>query len=249
LPLESQAQESGRVAPPTRLAPTPERQRQGRLVGWQWAILVGLALVTIAVLIALASFVADIDNRPPASSTAPLVAVGSMQTPTEAPNPVPSATRPPAPAATEGQSIYESTLVVASSAATGDPVWQIVEDAVWRYADAKVLAVGPSHDESQLPTILRGKALQEQRTAVKWQRENGAYYDITLHWMRIEWVQKIDRSHLRALVTKNETLLYYPRDWTTPSTKKSCRSCEYQVVYALEQTGARWYISEKDVEE
>lgn len=57
----------------------------------------------------------------------------------------------------------------------------------------------------------------------------------------------IQRYAELRLVTKNETLLYYPEGWTAPSAKRPCQPCEYQVLYKLELIGRRWYIAEKDV--
>ena len=111
------------------------------------------------------------------------------------------------------------------------------------------MATGPTHDESQLATVLAGEALKDQQKAVQWQRTNNAYYVTTLHWMRFEWIQQENAIHARALVTKNETLLYFQDDWTTPSAKASCEACEYQVLYRLELIGDRWYVVEKEVQD
>jgi hypothetical protein len=114
-----------------------------------------------------------------------------------------------------------------------------VEDAIWRYAELKALAIGPAHDVSQLDTVLVGDALRDQMNSAQWQRDHGAYYVTTVHWSRIEWIQQMDAAHVEALVSKNETLLYYPEGWTMPSARRSCDPCEYQVLYKLELIGGK----------
>jgi len=130
-----------------------------------------------------------------------------------------------------------------------DPTLLAIKDAIWRYAELKALATGPAHDVSQLDTVLVGEALQEQINSAQWQRDHGAYYVTTVHWSRIEWIQQTDATHAEALVTKNETLLYYPEGWTTPSAKRSYEEWEYQVLYKLELIDGKWYIAEKEVQD
>lgn len=177
--------------------------------------------------------------REPAISPSPEVA--SLHSATTSPTSTPPATATPPP--------VQASPRPPSWTQTANSVEQAIEETIRRYSEIKAQATGPGHDDSQLATVLVGEALADQQKAVKWQREHGAYYITTLHWLRIEWSREIDATHAQALVTKLETLLYYSQGSTTPSAKASCQSCEYSILYSLELIGGRWYIADKEVQD
>jgi serine/threonine protein kinase len=247
-----QGQPAARQAPPPRQRGAPAVAGLLLALVLVFGLLAGLALLrncdtmggmpeptTIGTLpvttIVLITQVTATEELAPATAMSPPVPtpISSLEPVTWTPSPWPTAT--PLPSWTPTTAI--------------DPLWQAIEEAIWRYAEIKAVAIGPTHDDSQLSTVLTGEALKEQNRAVRWQRNNGAHYDTTLHWMKVEWTSRLDDTHAEALVTKKETTLYYPKDWTTPSTRLSCVECEYQVIYRLERIGASWYIAEKIVQD
>jgi len=76
--------------------------------------------------------------------------------------------------------------ILPSATPTPDPFWLEIESLLTRYRPLKAIAIGKSHDVSQLPTVMRGEALRELEGSARWQRDNGAYYDTTWHWSRID---------------------------------------------------------------
>jgi serine/threonine protein kinase len=239
------------VAPPlperqAPLPPPPPQRTGQKLATWQWGILAALSILLVALFVGLAIALSRSDGGAPAAMLPP-----PSPTPTTANTPEPTATFTPVAAAipiTPTAAVLDVEPPPGECLDPSDPVHQAIQDTIWRYAQIKAAAIGREHDDSQLSTVLAGTALKEQQQAVQWQRDNGAYYETTLHWIRYEWLQQTDATHAQALVTKKETLLYYPRDWTTPSTKKSCHECEYQVLYDLQFSGSQWYITEKEVQ-
>ncbi|HFD38636.1 MAG TPA: DUF4101 domain-containing protein [Anaerolineae bacterium] len=177
------------------------------------------------------------DPTPTATRRRPTSSPTASPSPTARPTKSPGATPPP------------TATPHPSPSPTADPVEQAIRETIWRYGEIKAQAVGPAHDESLLDTVLADQALAEQRKAVRWQREYGAYYVTTLHQLRFEWIRRIGATRAQAMVYKVETLLYYPKGWTTPSAKKSCRPCEYRVLYDLELRNGQWYIVEKEVQD
>jgi len=243
---------AGAFAQALRHDPVTSRPRRPSHSGpniaqWLWLFLaLTVVLVVIVLVTALPSQAPEEPNVAiPAASPAP------SSSPDRSPTPSPTApalppTAEPAPTHTPvpPPPTQQPTATIPPSPSSGSR--DDITDVIYRYRELKAIAIGRSHDVSQLPMILRGEALKELTNAVKWQRDNGAYYDTTWHSLHIDFVQQKDETHAEALVTKVETLLYYPRGWATPSAKVSCIDCEYQAYYWLERIGGRWYIVDKD---
>ncbi|HFD38846.1 MAG TPA: DUF4101 domain-containing protein [Anaerolineae bacterium] len=238
---------------------TPKSKKQekgkddGRLTRWQWAVLIGTAVMVVTVFAILLWLAVQIE--PGGAPVATTAFAWSTPTPTPTPtlstqSPGPTDTptftpSPPSPSTDMPTSVSANTLPQPTATMLPeDPLIPVMQDVIRRYAELKAVAIGRSHDTSQLPTVLAGEALQEQLNAVRWQRDNGAYYETTLHEIQYKWFQRVDATHTQALIIKHETLLYYPEGWTTPSTKKSC-DCTYWVLYTFELREGQWYIIRK----
>jgi serine/threonine-protein kinase len=240
-------------------AKPPSRDQRRRFPAWVWALLVVLALGTFLFFAFLAIGAILPGPATPAVKNTPSPTLVSAVTQLHDTSRPPAATAIPVLTWTPSPPPFTPTWTASpwptdtptppSPVATVDPMELAVKDAIWRYAELKALATGPAHDVSQLDTVLVGEALRDQMNAAQWQRDHGAHYVTIAHWSRIEWIQQVDATHVEAMVSKNETLLYYPEGWTTPSARRSCDPCEYQVLYKLELIRGQWYIAEKEVQD
>lgn len=139
----------------------PRRRKEERRTIPAW-----LRVASILGLLALGAILCYLprpDPTPAPTATVPAPGPGALPTgaPAGSTAVVPTWTPSPFPS--------ETAYILPPAMPTPDSFWQEIEGLLRRYQELKAIAIGPSHDVSQLPMVMRKEALRELEGAARWQ--------------------------------------------------------------------------------
>jgi hypothetical protein len=116
-----------------------------------------------------------------------------------------------------------------------------------KFETLRIRCHGPSHDVTGLDTVLAEKRLSEQLSAVKWQRDNNAYYVISVHESHVVEMTLTSSTQVQVLVDKLESREFYIDGRL--GTKNTVYDDHYQVRYFLKRMAGGWFIVDREVVE
>lgn len=145
---------------------------------------------------------------------------------------------------------YQASPVVTSAPVTATP--ELVSPAevevlevLRQYEEIRIRSHGPSHDITGLEEVLAESSLESHLDSVEWQRENNAYYLITVHASNVEEIVVISPTRIDVLVDKIESREFYIDGKL--GTKNTVYDDHYQVRYQFKQIEGSWYIVDRSV--
>jgi hypothetical protein len=114
-----------------------------------------------------------------------------------------------------------------------------------RYEEIRIRSHGPAHDITGLEDVLAESSLESHLGSVRWQRENNAYYLITVHASNVEEVIVASPTRIDVLVNKVESREFYMDGKL--GTTNTVYDDHYQVRYQFKQIEGSWYIVDRSV--
>ena len=177
----------------------------------------------------------------PATSS-PAVTAAPSASPGRQPRSTLTAIASPSPAATQTPTLIPS--VTPSPGPAGQAQSEIL-DVLARYEEMRIRSHGPSHDVTGLETVLAEGSLDSHLKSVAWQRENNAYYLITVHESRAEEFTLLSSTEAEVLVDKVESREFYIDGKL--GTENTVYNDHYEVRYRFKRIGEAWYIVDRTV--
>ena len=226
-----------------------------------WAALVVSILVLVAAVLlvqALSDGQPNIESVDPVTVPVPGVedthvtmpiatATDSRETLTRSPTATPSAA--PTGSATPTRTPRATRTATRTPTATARLITQADERQVLkvieRYEEVRSNSQGPSHDTSDLDSVLAGDMLETQLSSAEWKRENNAYSLIKVHSQDVQGITVLGQTRVTVLVDKEETREYY-LDGRLDPVNTAYRD-HYRVCYHLRRTRDDWRIVEAEV--
>jgi hypothetical protein len=204
------------------------------------------ALILVCIGVTLGTIISSALFRK-ATPTPTAISFNSTYTPTPSRTTIPSNT-PSVLSASNAPSPSETSTPTRTPTVTFTPISleaeaEEIQQVIWAFDSIKKDAVGASYDDSQLTTVLRGQALEEQRGSVTWLRTCNAYYEITLHGLTIESFGFSSPTYATVIVRKDESRVFYQMGQNPESTPHDI----YRISYDVQNFGGRWYITRKGV--
>ncbi len=125
------------------------------------------------------------------------------------------------------------------------PAEREVLEVLRRYEEIRIRSHGPSHDITGLEEVLAESSLESHLGSVEWQRENNAYYLITVHESRVEEITVISPTRIDVLVDKLESREFYIDGKLGKN--NTVYNDHYQVLYQFKLIDGSWYIVDRSV--
>jgi hypothetical protein len=145
---------------------------------------------------------------------------------------------------------YLASPVVTSAPVTAtpelaSPAEREVLEVLRRYEEIRIRSHGPSHDITGLEEVLAESSLESHLDSVEWQRENNAYYLITVHASNVEEIIVVSPTRIDVLVDKIESREFYIDGKL--GTENTVYDDHYQVRYQFKLINESWYIVDRAV--
>ncbi len=134
---------------------------------------------------------------------------------------------------------------MAATPEPASPAEREVLEVLRRYEEIRIRSHGPSHDITELEEVLAESSLESHLGSVEWQRENNAYYLITVHESRVEEITVISPTRIDVLVDKLESREFYIDGKL--GTNNTVYNDHYQVLYQFKLIDGSWYIVDRSV--